>query len=347
MGDRPKLKLTSQDVGLSVTTTAFDISVAEIFLPLIVGAKLIIISQGVAADGFQLLRAVQTHQPTFMQPTPATWRLLLAAGWQGNPSLKMVSTGEALSQDLAHQLLPLGKELWNLYGPTETTIWSAAYRVESAQKPITIGYPIANTQLYVLDRHLQPVPIGVTGELHIGGVGLAHGYLNRPELTQEKFIPDPFSPIAGAQLYKTGDLARRLPDGQIECLGRLDHQVKIRGFRIELGEIEAALAQHPLVQNTVVVADGSDASHKRLIAYLVLRSPINIAELRHFLKDTLPTYMIPSAFVVLEALPLTPNGKIDRRALPASERVQQAQNPSTAIPQNVLELQLLQICKKS
>ena len=177
-----------------------------------------------------------------MQATPATWRLLLDAGWTGSAQLKVLCGGEALPRELAQQLLARAAAVWNLYGPTETTIWSAVSKVEPGDGPVPIGRPIANTQLYLLDRHLQPVPIGVPGELYIGGAGVARGYLNRPELTAEQFIPHPFSDEPGARLYKTGDLARYLPDGNLEFLGRLDHQVKLRGFRIELGEIEAVLS---------------------------------------------------------------------------------------------------------
>ena len=244
--------LTAEDVLLFVTTISFDIAVSEIFLPLSVGAKLVLVSQQVAADGIRLLEILNTSGTTFMQPTPVTWRLLLAAGWQGNANLKMISTGEPLPRDLADRLLPMGAELWNLYGPTETTIWSTGCQVEESNRAINIGYPITNTQIYILDPNLQPVPIGVPGELHIGGAGLARGYLNRPELTEQKFIPHPFSSEPQSRLYKTGDLARFLPDGQIECLGRIDYQVKVRGFRIELGEIEAHILKHPLIQQAVV-----------------------------------------------------------------------------------------------
>ena len=204
-----------------------------------------------------------------LQATPATWRMLLDAKWPGNPKLKMLCGGEALPKDLATQLLAKGGELWNMYGPTETTIWSSAARITAQDVSISIGEPIANTQLYILDPHLQPVPMGVTGELHIGGLGLARGYRNRPELTAEKFVPDPFSGVTGARLYKTGDVARLRAKGQIELLGRLDHQVKIRGFRIELGEIEARIGEHPMVKEVVVTAREDIPGRKQLVAYLV------------------------------------------------------------------------------
>ncbi|NJM85833.1 MAG: amino acid adenylation domain-containing protein [Hydrococcus sp. RU_2_2] len=259
--------LTDQDTLLSVTTFSFDISVCELFLPLIVGAKLLLISQTVASDGIELLKVLQTYEVTFMQPTPATWRMLLAAGWQGSPQLKAISTGEALPRELANQLLPKVAQLWNLYGPTETTIWSTACQIQSSNELLSIGRPISNTQTYILDARLQPVPIGVPGELYIGGDGLARGYLNRPELNQEKFIVNPWD--NSGRLYKTGDLARYLPDGRIECLGRLDYQVKIRGFRIELGEIEAALLGHPSVEEAVVTVREDIPGEKALVGYVI------------------------------------------------------------------------------
>ena len=340
--------LTADDTLLSVTTLSFDISVSEVFLPLMVGAQLIIVSREVAFDGILLLQAMETYKPTFMQPTPATWRMLLTAGWQGSPNLKMVSTGEALPRNLANQLLPLGKELWNLYGPTETTIWSAGYQIAADNQPITIGYPIANTQIHVLDTNLQPVPIGVPGELHIGGVGLARGYLNRSELTSEKFISNPLSSDPNARLYKTGDLARWLPNGQVECLGRIDYQVKVRGFRIELGEIEANLMQHSAVKEAVAVVREDIPGEKVLVSYFVpasLKAEDNydlIAQLRQLLKKHLPDFMLPTSFMALDAMPLTPNGKVDRKALPKPDITQQL-TASYVAPSTDLERQIADI----
>jgi non-ribosomal peptide synthetase component F len=253
-----------------------------------------------------------------MQATPATWQLLLEAGWQGGYPLHVLCGGEALPRRLAHHLLERVRELWNLYGPTETTIWSAVSRVEGESACVSIGHPIANTRFYVLDRSLQPVPIGVAGELYIGGAGLSRGYLWQAELTAEKFIPDAFGPEPGARLYCTGDLVRYLPNGTLEFLGRIDHQVKIRGFRIELGEIETALGQHPDVQQSVLLAREDKPGDKRLVAYVVPEDTLvpTPEELRSFLKETLPDYMIPTTFVTLDTLPLTPNGKVDRRMLP-------------------------------
>jgi acyl-CoA synthetase (AMP-forming)/AMP-acid ligase II/acyl carrier protein len=261
--------LTDQDTLLSVTTLSFDIAGLEIFLPLSVGGRLVMVSRFVATDGTQLLERLNDCVATVMQATPATWRLLLAAGWSGSPQLKILCGGEALSRELANQLVEKGASLWNLYGPTEATIWSTIDRVENTEGTVCIGRPIANTQIYLLDEHLQPVPVGVPGELYIGGAGLARGYLNRSELTAQKFIVNPLSQEPSARLYKTGDLARYQRDGNIEYLGRIDHQVKVRGFRIELGEIEAVLSQHPDVRESVVVKREDASGNQRLVAYIV------------------------------------------------------------------------------
>ncbi|HEY9849783.1 MAG TPA: condensation domain-containing protein, partial [Leptolyngbyaceae cyanobacterium] len=246
--------------------------------------------------------------------------------WEGKQPLKILCGGEALSRELANQLLARCDALWNVYGPTETTIWSAAYQVELGENAIVhphryaiaIGRPIAKTEFYILDEYLQPVPIGIPGELHISGDNLARGYWQRPDLTTQKFIPNPFSNKHGTRLYKTGDLACYLPDGNIEFLGRIDYQVKIRGFRIELGEIEAILDQHPEVKQTVVVARQDEFEDKRLVAYVVAGGDaIATCQLREYLQQKLPEYMVPSAIVLMDAFPLTPNGKIDRRTLPA------------------------------
>ncbi len=270
--------LTEQDVLLAVTTISFDIAALELYLPLIVGARIVLVRREVASNAAELLKTLAKSGATVMQGTPATWRLLLAAGWQGNKQLRILCGGEPLTRELANQLQELSNCVWNMYGPTETTTYSVIYKVEPGNSPVAIGRPIANTQIYLVDQYLRrkgdpikPVPIGVPGELLIGGVGLARGYLNRPELTDERFIPNPFSDEPGARLYKTGDLARYLPDGNIEFIERIDHQVKIRGFRIELGEIEAALSQHPAVRETVVLARGhKPGDDKRLVAYVVL-----------------------------------------------------------------------------
>jgi amino acid adenylation domain-containing protein len=316
---RRLLSINERDALLAVTTLSFDIAALEIFLPLIVGARVELIEREVAADGARLSGRLNDPAITFLQATPATWRLLLEAGWQGQPALKMLCGGEALPRALADRLLDKGTALWNVYGPTETTIWSSACRVEAGEAPISIGRPIANTQFYVLDKRLRAVPVGVIGELYIGGSGLARGYRHRAALTAERFIPDPFGATPGGRLYGSGDLARWRADGTLECLGRVDHQVKIRGFRVELGEIEAALAQHPGVREAAVAARPDASGEMSLAAYIVVREgseASSAADLRKWLQGLLPDYMVPSAFVSLEALPLTPNGKVDRQALP-------------------------------
>jgi amino acid adenylation domain-containing protein len=318
--------LTGEDSLLAVTTISFDIAALELYLPLLTGGQVILASREVAGDGVRLLSLLERCEATVMQATPATWRMLLAQGWPGDRQLKILCGGEALPGELAGQLFERSASLWNLYGPTETTIWSSVYQIEAdrseahaKQAAELIGRPLANTQTFILDRHLKPVPVGVSGELYIGGDGLARGYLNHPELTAERFIRSPFSDTSGTRLYKTGDLARYRPDGNIEFLGRIDHQVKVRGFRIELGKIEVILGRHRSVREAVVVVREGVGGDRRLAAYLIPNEEStvpNVTELRGFLKEKLPEYMIPAAFVILTALPLTPNGKVDRRALP-------------------------------
>jgi amino acid adenylation domain-containing protein len=312
--------LGPDDVLLAVTTIAFDIAVLELFLPLSVGARIELVDRETAADGLRLAERLARSGATAMQATPATWRLLLDAGWQGSPGLKVLCGGEALPPDLARELLARTGSLWNVYGPTETTVWSAVHEVTTVdgQRPVPLGSPVANTDLYLLDRGLEPAPPGTPGELYIGGEGLARGYLGRPDLTAERFLPDPAAGRLGARLYRTGDMARRRPqDGALEFLGRADHQVKLRGFRIELGEIEAVLSARPSVRECAVVVREDVPGSPRLVACLVFHE--GLAEpaeaLQAALRERLPEYMVPHVFAVLPALPLTPNGKIDRRAL--------------------------------
>jgi len=342
---RERSGLTSNDILLAITTLSFDIAALELFLPLIVGARVVIASRTVASDGALLSALLRTSSATVMQATPATWQMLLDSGWRGRSDLKILCGGEALPGQLAARLLEQGAELWNLYGPTETTVWSAAYRVVSGARSELIGGPLDNTQLYLLDSSLQPVPIGVPAELAIGGDGVSRGYLNRPDLTAEKFIPDPFADTPGVRLYRTGDLARRLWDGRIEFLGRTDYQVKIRGFRVELGEVEATLRHCPGVRSAVVVAREDTSGAKRMVAYIVpdeLSVP-SISELRHALEMVLANYMIPSSFVYLKALPLTPNGKVDRRALLAFEEVPAELLATYAAPRTEVERRIAEI----
>ncbi|MBK8903666.1 MAG: amino acid adenylation domain-containing protein [Anaerolineaceae bacterium] len=348
--------LTPEDTLLSVTTLSFDISVLEIFLPLIVGARGELVSRETAVTPEKLQTALQQSGATIMQATPTTWRLLLESGWAGNPNLKILCGGEAMPRDLAEQLLPRCKELWNMYGPTETTVWSSIHRVQKGHSPIPVGKPIANTTFYILDQQQRPLPIGIPGELYIGGAGVAHGYFNRPELTAEKFLQAAdVAPLAAIlpeaaqtqRLYRTGDLARFLPDGSVDFLGRLDHQVKVRGYRIELGEIEAVLARHPALREVVVTTKEIAAGDVRLVAYLIPGDDLpETAELRKFVGDSLPDYMIPAAFVTLDAFPLTPNKKVNRRALPVPEMLTavSAKNQTTTV--DPLELQLIRIWER-
>jgi natural product biosynthesis luciferase-like monooxygenase protein/amino acid adenylation domain-containing protein len=323
---------TSTDRLLAVTTLSFDIAGLELFLPLITGGAVIIATQETAVDPIRLSAELTRSRATVMQATPATWRALLSTGWNGAPGLKVLVGGEAVPADLVAELLPRVQQVWNMYGPTETTIWSTIEPLTSAATPIVIGRPIANTQSYVLNSSLQPQPAGVAGELHLGGLGLARGYLHQPELTAQKFIADPFSGISGARLYKTGDLARFLPDGRIECLGRLDQQLKVRGFRIERGEIEAVFRAHPEVRDVAVTVRASSSGDERLLAFYTLRNghPVDELEIRRHLEKHLPVYMLPSVLIPLDALPLTPNGKVDYKALP--EIVQSALAPREIVP---------------
>ena len=343
MHEQPGLR--AEDTLLAVTTLSFDIAALELFLPLVVGARVVIASQEIVADGTALMEILTQKHITVMQATPVTWRILLAAGWQGNHSLKIICGGEALPPDLAQQLLLKAASLWNIYGPTETTIWSSTCKIEPGEKTITIGRPIANTQMYLLDTRLQPVPFGVPGELYIGGDGLARGYLRRPELTAERFIPHHFSDSSGDRLYKTGDLARYRSDGTIEHLGRLDFQVKIRGYRIELGEIEAVLNQHSAVHQGVVVAREDVPGDRRLVAYVAMKEGLDttVEDLKHHVTKQVPAYMVPSVFMILDAIPLTPNGKVDRGAFPVPESSRYSSNDSFVVPTLPLHSQLVQI----
>jgi amino acid adenylation domain-containing protein len=309
------LRLDRTDVLAAVTPLSFDISGLELWLPLLVGARVEIMPRAVAADGEKLRDALARLRPSVMQATPATWRMLIESGWRPQRGMKILCGGEALPPDLAAAFGADAGEVLNLYGPTETTIWSTAARLAPGAA-VTIGRPIANTRVYVLDAGLQPLPIGVAGELYIAGDGLARGYRGRPGLTAERFLPSPFG--VGERLYRTGDLARWGEDGRLECLGRVDQQVKLRGHRIELGEIEARLVDHPHVLEAAACLRESDGAAPCLVAHLTARAGRSVpdaASLRTHLAQTLPGYMIPNAFVAVRRLPRLPNGKIDRRAL--------------------------------
>ncbi|MBO7885256.1 non-ribosomal peptide synthetase, partial [Burkholderia pseudomallei] len=312
MGEQPGIG--AHDVLLAVTSLSFDIAALELFLPLLHGARAVIAARDDAADPARLAHLIESSGASLMQATPSTWRMLAQHGWPRSARpLTLLCGGEALPPALAERLLAHVPAIWNLYGPTETTVWSTVRRVTTPV--VDIGGPIANTQVYVLDERLRPAPIGVAGELYIGGAGVARGYLNRPELTRERFVDDPFR--RGGRLYRTGDLARRRADGNLEYLGRNDFQVKIRGFRIELGEIEAQLAKAHGVQGVALAARDTPTADRRLVAYYV--GDASAAALREHAAARLPAYMVPAAYVRLAAWPLTPNGKLDRAALPAPD----------------------------
>ncbi|MFL5348035.1 MAG: amino acid adenylation domain-containing protein, partial [Hyalangium sp.] len=317
------LEKPERGVWLAVTSISFDISVLELLWTLSRGFTVVVQSDTLDTDW--LPQAVRQHAVTHLQCTPSMARALLldASSSEALRSLKqMLVGGEAMSTELARELRQRVPSLLNMYGPTETTVWSSTHPVPAEHAgPVPLGAPIANTQLHVLDERMQPMPLGISGELYIGGDGVVRGYLGRPELTAERFVPDPFSATPGARLYRTGDRVRRRADGSLDFLGRIDFQVKVRGFRIELGEIESALDKYPGVRQSVVLAREGKHGDARLVAYLTSsgQQAPTPAELRAFLKQHLPEYMVPSAFVVLEQLPLTPNGKVNRKALPAPE----------------------------
>ncbi|MCC5858719.1 MAG: amino acid adenylation domain-containing protein [Ectothiorhodospiraceae bacterium] len=310
---RDDLGLDPEDRLLAVTTLSFDIAGLELFLPLCVGAGVLIADTDTASDGGALAELLDASGATVMQATPASWRMLLDAGWGGGLRL-LLCGGEALPEGLVPGLLERGEAVWNLYGPTETTIWSTAERLASVG-PVRVGRPLANTRVYVLDEAGQLVPDGVHGEIWIAGSGVARGYHGRPDLTEERFRPDPF--VEGERMYGTGDLGRWTPDGRLEHLGRVDFQLKVHGYRIEAGEIEAGLEALPEIRQAVVVARG-EAEDKRLVAYVVFEpgQELLAGEMRRHLMETLPHYMVPGLLVPMESMPLTPNGKVDRKALP-------------------------------
>lgn len=337
--------LTADDTFLAVTTLSFDIAGLELYLPLLAGGRLLLANREQASDGPWLLKKLEGV--TVMQATPTTWRLVIAAGWEKSLPVKVLSGGEALSSDLAAQLLERCASLWNMYGPTETTVWSTTHQVEHAEGPAAIGHAIANTQIYLLDNHLEPVSNGVAGQLYIAGDGLSRGYWRRPDLTAERFIPNPFSAVAGARMYLTGDLARYRRDGSIEYLGRVDQQVKVHGHRIEPGEIEVVLAEHPSVREIVVVAVDDPNSDKQLVAYVVSNDGESeseeasradlVSQLRRYAKEKLPDYLSPSLYVLLEKFPLTPSGKVDRKALPAPDKSRSESLQPYVSPRNETE----------
>ena len=314
---------TADDSLLAVTTLSFDIAVLELYLPTVTGGKVVIVDSMTAADGNKLIQEVEQHDISLLQATPATWRLMIGAGWEGKSDLKVLCGGEPMPTDLVEPLLDRCGQLWNMYGPTETTVWSAVYQITDPTAPILIGKPVGNTQIYILDQQGREVPVGCPGEVFIGGAGVTAGYRNRQDLTDERFIANryrnPFVDYVSDKIYKTGDLARYRFDGNIEFLRRNDKQVKVRGFRIELGEIESTLKTHPAIEHNVVIVREDTPGDTRLVAYYILKSgqQPTTAQLKDHLRATLPYYMIPQNFVALEAMPQTNNGKIDYNSLPA------------------------------
>ena len=340
--------LTADDKTVSLATIAFDLSTVEIYLPLITGAELTLVDAATNRDGFLLAELIQARNISFMQATPATWRMLWACGWRGSKTLRVVSCAEALSNDLALKLLGSCQSLWNMYGPTETTIYATGKPITREDELITIGKPIANTRIYLVDDRLKLRPIGQPGELCIAGEGLARGYLNQPDLTAEKFVPDPFSGVVGARMYRTGDLARFLPNGDIQYLGRIDQQVKIRGHRIELAEIEHQLLRQPGIKDAVVIAREDVPGDQRLVAYLVIDAVDQRAGQKVWkdgIRRVLPDFMVPNHFIVLPELPVTSNGKIDKKALPEPNGESRMESRSTA-PQTNTEKLLIRIWKE-
>jgi amino acid adenylation domain-containing protein len=342
--------LTACDRVLQKTPFSFDVSVWEFFWPLMFGARLVVARPEGHKDSDYLVQTIIDEQITTMHFVPSMLQLFLAAkDLEKCDSLRQViCSGEALPLDLQNRFFDrLGAKLHNLYGPTEAAVDVTYWECQRGGdlRIVPIGRPVSNTQMYVLDRYMQPVPVGVSGELHIGGVQVARGYLNRAELTAEKFISDPFSDNPEARLYKTGDLARYLPDGNIEYLGRSDYQVKIRGNRIELGEIESMLSQYPAVRDALVLVREDVPDDKRLVAYIVpgQNQKLSVSELREYVKQTLPDFMVPSHFVTLDAFPLTPNQKIDRKALPRPDQVQIESETAYVPPKNELQQTIVNI----
>jgi thioesterase domain-containing protein/acyl carrier protein len=305
---------------------------------------LVLASVAETRDPLALARLFDAAEADLVQATPATWRMLCESGWTGRPGMRVVCGGEGYGADLVKELLERVGEVWNFYGPTEATVWSVCTRLDhDVADPVPMGRPIANTSCYVLDENRRPVPLGVPGELYLGGVGLARGYLGRPELTEERFVADPFSSAPGARMYRTGDLVRYRGDATLVFIGRTDHQVKLRGFRIELGEIESALTAQEGIAQAVVIVREDDPGDRRLVAYVVgSGSPFEHATLHEELRRLVPAYMVPSAIVTLDQFPLTPNGKLDRKALPEPEWGQG--NRELVDPRDELETEVAAVC---
>jgi amino acid adenylation domain-containing protein len=309
--------LQPSDVVLASASIAFDISNEEIFLPLVAGACVHLLEPEFVGDGRKLVEVMRQCSPSLVFGTPTSWRLVLEAGWEGDPNMQVIVGGEVLPLSLARTLAAMARGVWNHYGPTETAICATRERIGADTEEVTLGLPIDNTRIYVLDKDLRPAPAGEVGEIHIAGAGVGRGYRNRPELSERSFIPDRFSAAPGARMYKTGDLGRLLPDGRLVFQGRVDKQIKLRGFRIELEEIESAICALNDVHAAVAQVVEVGASDHRLVAYFLGGPQVTVAELRESLRQRLPYYMLPSQLVPLESLPMTVNGKIDGKALDA------------------------------
>ena len=309
--------LTKEDRFLAFTTVTFDICAAELLCPLMIGAQEVIVSPKTATS-LALFDYIEEKKVTFIEAAPTTWRLYVEMGWRGSKRLKIVSAGEYLHRDLADELMQRVGELWNIWGPAETTIWNTTSRVQPGDGPPTIGHNLPNNQTYILDEQMRPIAIGEIGELYEGGEQVARGYLRKPDLTAERFVPNPFPNQPSARLYRTGDLGLYLPNGEMHFHGRVDNQIKIHGVRMEPEEIEAAIMQHPGIRQAIVIAREDIPGEKYLVGYLTLEDGFSLqgAEMRGFLLKKLPRYMVPMNFVALERYPLTANGKINRKALP-------------------------------
>jgi len=348
-GLQASLPLGPGHVLVAITPLSFDISVLELFHPLVNGARLVVAPPEAAYDARLLAGLLDASSATHLQATPSTWRLLVESGWQGRPGLVALCGGEAMPPSLAEELLARGAELWNMYGPTEATIWATMHHVTASNPPIPIGRPMANVRSYVLDAERQPVPAGVAGELYLGGECLARGYRDRPELTAEHFVADPFSGHPGARMYRTGDRARWRADGTLECLGRTDFQVKLRGHRIELGEVEHLLTLQPGVAQAIAIVREDAPGDQRLVAYVVASegaSP-DVAALRGQLRQKIPAIMVPATIVLLDALPLTPNGKVDRKTLPRPDDGTRNVLDTFVAPATPLECDIASVWEKS
>jgi acyl-coenzyme A synthetase/AMP-(fatty) acid ligase len=342
---RRRFAITPRDVAFAWNSPSFDMSVAELLVPLAAGARVVLAERQGLARSAELAAAIARAGATLLHATPSGWRLLLAAGCRGGPALQAVAGGETLDADLAMALAAGTARSWNGYGPTEATAYTTFQALGPGGGPVPIGRPIANARVLLLDAWMNPVPQGVPGELHIGGAGLARGYLARPELTAERFVPDPFAARPGERLYRTGDMARHAADGAVEHLGRRDRQVKLRGHRVEPGEIEAALRCHPRIAGAAALLRPGAAGELRLVAYVLGGGapPPAAVELRQFLRQRLPAHMIPDCYVAVDELPLGATGKVDLTALPDPDERHLGQPSGAEAPEGAVEEVLAEI----